>query len=56
MKYNTYLNEENPQVLIDMGELGEMTVELFPNVAPITVENFLNLVNDFEIKNYTRVE
>ena len=46
MKYNTYLNEENPQVLIDMGELGEMTVELFPNVAPITVENFLNLVND----------
>ena len=23
MKYNTYLNEENPQVLIDMGELGE---------------------------------
>lgn len=46
MKYNTYLNEENPQVLIDMGELGEITIELFPNVAPITVENFLNLVND----------
>ena len=44
MKYNTYLNETNPQVLIDMGELGEITVEWFPNVAPITVVNFLSLI------------
>ena len=46
MKYNEYLNETNPQVKIDMGELGEIVVELFPSVAPITVENFLSLVND----------
>ena len=44
MKYNDYLNNENPQVEIDMGDLGIMTLELFPSVAPITVQNFLDLV------------
>ncbi len=44
MKYTDYLNETNPKVKIDMGNLGEMTLELFPNVAPITVKNFLDLV------------
>ena len=44
MKYNEYLNETNPQVQIDMGALGLITLELFPNVAPITVKNFLDLV------------
>ena len=45
MKYNEYLNETNPRVKIDMAELGEITLELFPNVAPITVKNFLDLTN-----------
>ena len=45
MKYNEYLNETNPRVKIDMGEIGEMTLELFPLVAPITVKNFLDLTN-----------
>lgn len=45
MKYSEYLNETNPKVKIDMGDLGEMTLELFPNVAPITVKNFLDLVD-----------
>ena len=44
MKYTNYLNETNPKVKIDMGDLGEMTLELFPSVAPITVKNFLDLV------------
>ena len=35
MKYNEYLNETNPRVKIDMGELGEITLELFPSIAPI---------------------
>ena len=43
--YNEYLNENNPKVLIDMGKLGQMELELFPEVAPITVKNFLNLVD-----------
>jgi len=45
MKYNELLNDTNPQIKIDMGELGVMTLELFPSIAPITVENFLNLVD-----------
>ena len=45
MKYTEYLNEQNPACEIDMGEYGVMEVELFPSVAPITVENFLELVS-----------
>ena len=44
MKYSEFLNDTNPQVEIDMGSLGVITLELFPSVAPITVENFLSLV------------
>ena len=46
MKAEELLNEQNPVVKIDMGDLGEMEIELFPSVAPITVENFLNLVSE----------
>ncbi len=46
MKYTSYLNDTNPVVEIEVENLGNITVELFPSIAPITVENFLNLVND----------
>lgn len=46
MNYEKYLNETNPKVIIDVKNYGEIEVELFPSVAPITVENFLNLVAD----------
>ena len=45
MKYTEYLNETNPNIKIDMGDLGEITLQLFPSVAPITVKNFLDLVD-----------
>lgn len=44
MNYKEYLNETNPQVELDVENLGTITIELFPTVAPISVENFLNLV------------
>ena len=44
--YKEYLNERNPHVLIDMGSLGTMELELFPEVAPITVKNFLKLIDE----------
>jgi len=40
------VNEENPQVEIYMEGYGVILVELFPEYAPITVDNFLNLVED----------
>lgn len=38
--------EENPMVEIEMENSGIMRLELYPDIAPITVENFLDLVND----------
>ncbi len=43
--YNEYLKETNPRVVITMENDKTMTLELFPETAPITVENFLNLVD-----------
>lgn len=42
--YKEFLNESNPRVLITLTDGKEMTLELFPSVAPITVKNFLKLV------------
>lgn len=44
--YKEFLNDKNPVCRIDMGDLGSMEVELFPEVAPITVKNFLDLVSN----------
>ena len=44
--YKEFLNDKNPVCRIDMGDLGLMEVELFPEVAPITVKNFLDLVSN----------
>jgi Na+-translocating ferredoxin:NAD+ oxidoreductase RnfG subunit len=38
----------NPKIKITVKDFGEITAELYPDKAPITVENFLNLVkSDF---------
>ena len=36
--------EENPKVLIDIENYGQIEVELYKEYAPITVGNFLELV------------
>ena len=36
----------NPQVMLNT-EKGEIIIELFPQQAPITVDNFVKLVNEF---------
>ena len=46
MNAKELLNNTNPQVEIDVTDFGKITVELFPEVAPITVKNFLSLVDD----------
>lgn len=42
--FNEFLNNNNPRVEIIVKNLGSMELELMPECAPITVENFLNLV------------
>lgn len=44
MKYQELLMESNPKVKMTIKEYGEITLELFPKVAPITVNNFIKLV------------
>lgn len=45
-EYKEFLNDSNPQVEMQIKDYGTITLELFPEVAPITVENFLNLISN----------
>lgn len=41
------LYKEDPiKVIIDVEKYGKITLELYPDVAPITVKNFVNYVNE----------
>ncbi len=42
----TFLNDTNPKIKMTIKDFGIMELELFNDVAPITVENFLTLVDD----------
>ena len=37
---------KNPKIKITVRNIGEMTAELYPEKAPITVENFLKLIGE----------
>jgi peptidyl-prolyl cis-trans isomerase B (cyclophilin B) len=38
--------KKNPTIKITVRDMGEMTAELYPDKAPITVENFLKLIKE----------
>ena len=40
-----YLNDTNPVVTMTVKDYGTMTIELFPDVAPQSVRNFISLAN-----------
>ncbi|MBU1140945.1 MAG: peptidylprolyl isomerase [Firmicutes bacterium] len=44
MNYQHYLNQENPSVTLVVKDFGTIQLELFYEVAPNTVSNFINLV------------
>lgn len=44
MKYQEILSNTNPHILLEVKNFGTIKLELFPNIAPITVKNFLKLV------------
>lgn len=45
MKYQECLKENNPRVYMEIENFGGIEIELFPSIAPITVKNFLHLVD-----------
>ena len=44
MNYNQFLSTKNPTVAFKIRDYGIIEVELFPDVAPNTVNNFIHLV------------
>lgn len=51
MDYKAYVNDTNPQITIKVKDIGSMTVELFPSVAPLSVNNMIALAEDNYYKN-----
>lgn len=45
-KKNKNLYENKTKIAIEIQSYGTIKAEVYPDVAPITVENFLNLVNE----------
>lgn len=45
MNYQTYRHDDHPVVTLNIKDLGPIVIELFPEVAPNTVHNFISLVN-----------
>lgn len=53
MNYQEYLNENNPVIELTIKSFGTIKLQLFPEVAPITVKNFLKLVSEGFYTNLT---
>ena len=53
MNYQEYLNDNNPKIEITVKDFGTIKLELFKDVAPITVNNFLKLVGEGFYTNLT---
>ncbi|MDY0294321.1 MAG: peptidylprolyl isomerase [Acholeplasmataceae bacterium] len=45
MNYQSYLSQEHPRVTMTIKDFGTIEIELFPEVAPNTVNNFIHLVS-----------
>ena len=44
--YFTYIHEENPVITIKVKDFGVIKAQLFPSVAPNTVNNFIDYILD----------
>lgn len=45
MNYQSYLLQDHPKVTMTIKDFGTIEIELFPEVAPNTVNNFIHLVS-----------
>jgi len=57
LPYSEYLSDTNPVVTIEVQDYGIMTLELFPSVAPNTVNNFIMYIEngDFDGNLFHRI-
>ena len=51
LPYSNYLDETNPVITIVIQDIGTMTLELFPSVAPNTVNNFITYIQNGDFSN-----
>jgi len=51
MLFESLLNEKNPKLSLKVKDFGTIDIELFPEVAPISVENFLKLIKENFFEN-----
>lgn len=53
LPYYSYLNDDNPIVTIKISNYGEIKLQLFPDVAENTVNNFIKYIEDGEYSKST---
>ncbi|MGE4321344.1 MAG: peptidylprolyl isomerase [Acholeplasmataceae bacterium] len=53
MQFTELINETNPTLELKVKDFGTIEIQLFPSVAPKTVENFLSLINNNFFENLT---
>lgn len=53
LPYYSYLSDENPVVTISLKGGGQMQLQLFPDVAKNTVDNFITYIQDKSYSNST---
>lgn len=57
LKYAKYLSIKNPVVTITVKDIGEIKLQLFPSIAPNTVNSFIQYIQDgaYELNDFHRV-
>ena len=57
LTYFSHLDEGNPEIIIEVQGYGKMYAQLFPEVAPNTVANFISYImnGDFEGSSFHRI-
>lgn len=51
LPYYSYLNDDNPVVTINIKDRGKIRIQLFPEVAENTVNNFIKYIEDGDYEN-----
>jgi len=51
LPYAEYLKEDNPVITIKVKDFGVMEAQLFPDVAKLTVDNFISYIEESQFNN-----